>query len=85
MRDIHLRPTIDNVLKRFEHIHALLVATSSANNRYNALRTDNSEIGNGNSRIEIASLLQRASTIMENDGKCIEVDMLLSCSGSDII
>ena len=35
VRDMRLRPTIDNVLKRFEHIHALLVATSSANTRYN--------------------------------------------------
>ena len=32
---MRLRPTIDNVLKRFEHIHALLVATSSANVRFN--------------------------------------------------
>jgi serine/threonine protein kinase len=33
VRDMRLRPTIDNVLKRFEHIHALLVATSSANTK----------------------------------------------------
>lgn len=34
VRDPRLRPTIDNVLKRFEHVHALLVSTSSSNNRY---------------------------------------------------
>jgi len=35
VRDTRLRPTIDNVLKRFEHVHALLVSTSSANSRFN--------------------------------------------------
>lgn len=40
VRDMHLRPTIDNVLKRFEHIHALLVATSSSNNRFNGNLND---------------------------------------------
>jgi serine/threonine protein kinase len=37
VRDKQLRPTIDSVLKRFEHIHALLVATSSSDNsRFNS-------------------------------------------------
>jgi hypothetical protein len=35
VRDPHLRPSIENVLKRFEHVHALLVSTSSANGRNN--------------------------------------------------
>jgi hypothetical protein len=35
VRDQRLRPTIENVLKRFEHVYALLVSTSSANVRYN--------------------------------------------------
>ena len=34
VRDPRLRPSIENVLKRFEHVHALLVSTSSANTRY---------------------------------------------------
>lgn len=34
VRDPRLRPSIENVLKRFEHVHALLVSTSSANSRY---------------------------------------------------
>ena len=38
VRDPQLRPTIDNVLKRFEHVHALLVATSSANSRFDRMR-----------------------------------------------
>ena len=37
VRDQRLRPTIDNVIKRFEHVHALLVATSTANNRFDRL------------------------------------------------
>jgi hypothetical protein len=27
VRDMRLRPTIQNVIKRFEHVHALLVST----------------------------------------------------------
>jgi hypothetical protein len=30
-------------------------------------------------------LLERAATIMENNGKAIEVDMLLSYSGDDLV
>lgn len=41
---MRLRPTIDNVLKRFEHIHALLVATSSQNNRFNNRLTDHIDL-----------------------------------------
>jgi len=37
VRDPRLRPTIDNVLKRFEHVYALLVATSSGHARFNRL------------------------------------------------
>ena len=45
VKDQHLRPTIDNVLKRFEHVHALLVTTSSANGRFNRmLQPDETEI-----------------------------------------
>jgi len=74
---MRLRPTIDNVLKRFEHIHALLVATSSANSRFNSRGlSDNVDALNSNrgSRIQLSTLLERAATIMENDGKAIEVD-----------
>ena len=28
VRDVRLRPSIENVLKRFEHVQALLVSTS---------------------------------------------------------
>ena len=35
VRDMRLRPTINNVLKRFEHVYALLVSVSSSNVRYN--------------------------------------------------
>jgi hypothetical protein len=35
VRDQRLRPTIGNVLKRFEHVYALLVSTSSSNVRFN--------------------------------------------------
>lgn len=28
VRDLRLRPSIENVLKRFEHVHALLVSTT---------------------------------------------------------
>jgi serine/threonine protein kinase len=34
VRDMQLRPTLENVVKRFEHIHALLVNTTSANDRF---------------------------------------------------
>lgn len=38
VRDFQLRPTLDSVVKRFEHIHALLVNTTSANDRFNIMR-----------------------------------------------
>ena len=44
VRDPRLRPTIDNVLKRFEHVYALLVATSSGHTRFNRLQPTESEI-----------------------------------------
>jgi len=44
VRDMRMRPTIDNVLKRFEHVHALLVATSLANSRFNRLMSPESVI-----------------------------------------
>jgi hypothetical protein len=45
VKDQRLRPTIDNVLKRFEHVHALLVTTSSANERDNRiLQPDESDL-----------------------------------------
>lgn len=37
VRDYKFRPTLESVLKRFEHVHALLVSTSSANSRFNIL------------------------------------------------
>ena len=37
VRDMRLRPSIENVIKRFEHVHALLVSTSSVNYRINRL------------------------------------------------
>lgn len=40
VRDPRLRPSIDNVVKRFEHVHALLVSTtthSSNGNRFSLL------------------------------------------------
>ena len=44
VRDPRLRPTIDNVLKRFEHVYALLVATSSGHTRFNRLQPTESEV-----------------------------------------
>ena len=44
VRDPRLRPTIDNVLKRFEHVYALLVATSSGHSRLNRLMHSESEV-----------------------------------------
>ena len=38
VRDLQLRPTLDSIVKRFEHIHALLVNTTSANDRFNIIR-----------------------------------------------
>lgn len=37
VRDPKLRPPIESVLKRFEHVHALLVSTSSANGRFSLI------------------------------------------------
>jgi hypothetical protein len=77
VRDMRLRPTIDNVLKRFEHIHALLVATSSHNSRFNSRSiVDNIDPlhSNRGSRVQLSTLLERAATIIENNGKAIEVD-----------
>ena len=77
VRDMRLRPTLENVLKRFEHIHALLVATSSANSRFNTRNISDYQDplhSNRGSRIQITTLLDRAATMIENDGKTIEVD-----------
>jgi len=38
VRDMRLRPTIESVLKRFEHVHALLVATQPVNARFIELK-----------------------------------------------
>lgn len=35
VRDMQLRPTLESVVKRFEHIHALLVNTTPVNDRFN--------------------------------------------------
>ena len=44
VRDPRLRPTIDNVLKRFEHVYALLVATSSGKTRFYRFQPVESEV-----------------------------------------
>ena len=84
VRDMRLRPTIDNVLKRFEHVHALLVATSSANGRFNPRLGLELELAShrGGNKLSLATLLDKASTLMIYDGKLNETDMLLSFTGS---
>lgn len=79
---MQLRPSIDNVLKRFEHIHALLVTTSSANSRFNSRAVENVDVLNSHrgTRIQLSTILERLSTIMDNDGRAIEMD--LSITGS---
>jgi len=75
VRDMQLRPSIENVLKRFEHIHALLVTTSSANSRrFNSRAVDNVDALHSNSNIQLSTLLERAAMIMENDGRAIDVN-----------
>lgn len=61
VRDNRLRPSIENVLKRFEHVHALLVTTSSANGRFNLI---SSAIPSIRGQPSIDSLLEQTSSIM---------------------
>lgn len=84
VRDMRLRPTIDNVLKRFEHVHALLVATSSANSRFNPRLGLELELAShrGGSKPSLQTLLEKSSQIMIHDGKPNENDLLLSFTGS---
>ena len=59
VRDPRLRPTIDNVLKRFEHVYALLVATSSGQTRFYRLQLAESEVfTQRGSKLSINQLLQ---------------------------
>ncbi len=71
VRDMRLRPTIDNVLKRFEHVHALLVATSSSNARFNPRLGLELEIAShrGGPKLSLPNLLEKASNLMIYDGK----------------
>lgn len=56
-----MRPSIENVLKRFEHVHALLVSTSSANTRFNVASPNNYSIRGTNS---FENLIDQASKLM---------------------
>ena len=65
VRDPRLRPTIDNVLKRFEHVYALLVATSSGHAQFTRLQPQDSEIyTQRGSKVTLQQMLQRAAHIM---------------------
>lgn len=69
VRDMRLRPTIQNVIKRFEHVHALLVSTS-AQTRMSRIYSPGAldDYAGGNfSRISLAGLLEKASRIMLSD------------------
>ena len=66
VKDQHLRPTIDNVLKRFEHVHALLVTTHTANGGVDRMfQSDISDIlTERSSKLTLEQLLQMAARIM---------------------
>lgn len=45
VRDLRLRPSIENVLKRFEHVHALLVSTTGGGMNMGHSNMRNSLVG----------------------------------------
>jgi serine/threonine protein kinase len=61
VRDPRHRPSISNVLKRFEHVHALLVTTSSSNNRFWG---QNNSISSLRGPTGLESLLESSAAIM---------------------
>jgi hypothetical protein len=76
---MRLRPTIDNVLKRFEHIHALLVATSSANVRFNPrLGLELELASHRESKPNLSNLLDQVNLMMINNGRCNDSQLLVS-------
>ena len=66
VKDHRLRPTIESVLKRFEHVHALLVSTSSANGRYSLISPMNPSL-RGQTGLEV--LLEQSAQIIFNDSE----------------
>lgn len=70
VRDMRLRPTIQNVIKRFEHVHALLVSTSSNHPRLSRMYSlgsmgDYSGVNFG--KISLSALLDKATKIMQTN------------------
>jgi hypothetical protein len=68
VRDMRLRPTIQNVIKRFEHVHALLVSTSSNHPRLSRLYSPGSLadfVGGNFGKISFSRLLDKAAKIMQ--------------------
>ena len=59
-----------NVLKRFEHVYALLVATSSGQTRFYRLQLAESEVfTQRGSKLSINQLLQQAAHIMISESQ----------------
>lgn len=52
VRDARLRPSIENVLKRFEHVHALLVSTTGGANIINFRMSMNYNITDSSSSVQ---------------------------------
>eukprot|EP00347_Sterkiella_histriomuscorum_P005241 403357349 len=71
VRDPRMRPSIDNVVKRFEHVHALLVSTSvqaSGNNRFSLIGIQPSNrMGGGRAQNTLDHLLDQAQLIMNQN------------------
>ena len=63
IRDQRLRPTIDKVLKRFEHIHAILVGQTSNNARALPAAIQSRDLIKGNN--ELNACLKAAAAITE--------------------
>jgi len=66
VRDQKVRLPISSILKRFEHVYALLVSTSSANSRFNILG-NNIHTMRGQTSLE--NLLEQASHIMAQNSQ----------------
>ena len=73
VRDPRLRPSIDNVLKRFEHVHALLASTSGGMNS----GLTNYRLSKANSG-ENTSLVNRGSNSLMSIGGSSQLDQTLN-------
>lgn len=72
VKDMRIRPTIDNVLKRFEHMYAILVGTSSSNTGFNNIYPGVGDSyllqSHRSKKVSLTQMLEETTAILTNNG-----------------